>query len=239
MKWRMATVASLVLLSWAGAQEHPAINAQPNTVYVSADGKYDAAPDTAVIEFNISAQEETAKAAYAHASQDAEQFRQILRSNGIDPKAAEIGFYSVQPVYDWKNPKRKLIAYRVGTNVSVKLKDFARVAPVLQQLADSNIGENQSMNYTLENMDSAKVKAVEDAYRHARMNAEAVAHAGGRALGEIAYASVDTFEQVRPVPMRAMAAEMSARTASVAPTEEFAPANVTVTAHVNALFNLK
>ncbi len=29
------------------AQEHPTVNAQPNTVFVGADGKYESAPDTA------------------------------------------------------------------------------------------------------------------------------------------------------------------------------------------------
>ena len=239
MKRMLAISVLLGLVAWASAQEHPAINAQPNTVYVSADGKFESAPDTAEIQFNISAQEDSAKAAYDHAARDAEQFRQILRSNGLDPKSAEVGFYSVQPVYDWKNPKRKLIAYRVGTNVRLKTRDFSKVAPILQQLADSNIGENQSMSYTLENIDAAKVKAVEDAYRRARMNAEAVAHAGGRALGDISYASVDTFEQARPMPMQRMGVAMMKAQVEQAPTEEFTPQEVTVTAHVNALFNLK
>jgi hypothetical protein len=240
MKTILTFLGTVVLFSgFFLAQEHPALSAQPNTVYVGADGKYEAAPDTAQIQFNISPQEDTAKAAYEHASRDADQFRQILRSNGIDPKSAEFGFYSVQPVYDWKNPKRKLFAYRVTSNVSLKVKDFSKIAPILQQLADSNIGENQSMNYTLENIDSAKVKAVEDAYRHARMNAEAVARAGGRTLGEISYASVDTFEQARPFPLQRANIAMMKAQAEPAPTEEFTPQNVIVTAHVNALFNLK
>jgi hypothetical protein len=36
----------------------------PNTVYVGADGHFEADPDTAVMQFNISAQEGTARAAY-------------------------------------------------------------------------------------------------------------------------------------------------------------------------------
>jgi hypothetical protein len=49
---------------------------------------------------------------------------------------------------------------------------------------------------------------------------------------------VDTYEQVRviaPMARRALAGAMAAP----APTEEFTPQNITVTAHVNALFNLK
>jgi hypothetical protein len=163
----------------------------------------------------------------------------MLRSNGVEPKSAEIGYLALQPVYDWKNPKRKLIAYRVSANVTLKLKDFSKVAPILSQLADTDVTENQSINYTLEEMDAAKTRAVEDAYRRARASADAIARASGRTVGELSYASVDTFENVRVVQpmMRAMAAQGMA--AAPAPTEEFTPQGVNVTAHVNAMFSLK
>jgi uncharacterized protein len=229
----------LAASSFGLGQEHPTVTAQPNTVFVGADGKFEANPDTALLQFNISAQEDTSRGAYDRASKSAEQIRQILRANGIEPKAAEIGYFSLQPVYDYKNPKRKLVAYRVNANVSLKLKDFSKIAPILQQMADADITENQSINYTLEDMDAAKTKAVEDAYRRARDSANAVARAGGRALGELSYASVDTFENVRVMqPLARPMARMSAE-AVAAPTEEFSPQSITVTAHVNAMFTLR
>ena len=93
-------VAVLILAGIALAQEHPALTAQVNSVYVGADGRFEADPDTAIISFSISPQEDTAAAAYAHAAKAADQVRSILRANGIDPKAAEMGFFSVQPMYD-------------------------------------------------------------------------------------------------------------------------------------------
>src|SRR5579862_9028122 len=141
------------------AQEHPALTAQANTVYVGADGKFEAAPDTAVIQFNVAVQEDTSSAAYQHASKEVEQVRQVLHANGIDPKAANLGFFSVQPVYDWKTAKRKLIGYRVTTDVTLKLKDFSKVGPLTQQLSDADVSESLSLNYTLDNIDDAKSKA--------------------------------------------------------------------------------
>jgi uncharacterized protein len=242
MKALLLWVTALLLASACLAgQEHPAVTAQANTVFVGADGKFEANPDTALVQFNISVQEETSRAAYDRASKAAEQIREILRSNGIEPKAAEISFFSLQPVYDFKTPKRKLVGYRVNSNVSLKLKDFSKLAPILQQLADVDVTENQSMNYMLENMDAAKNKAVGDAYRRARESAEAVARAGGRTLGELSYVSVDTFENVHPpVPLgRPMAMMRMEAAAAPAPTEQFTPQTISVTAHVNALFNLK
>jgi uncharacterized protein len=238
MKSAFVLFALAILAITSFAQEHPAVTALPNSVYVGADGKFESAPDTALIQFNISMQDDTSQNAYQHASKETEQVREVLRANGIEPKAATIGFLSVQPVYDWKNPKQKVIGYRVTTDVTLKLKDFSRIGPITQQLADANVSETQTLNYTLENIDEAKNKAVEDAYRRARNSADALARASGRTIGELSYASVDTFENQRiPVPrMRAMAAVAKA---APDPTEEFTPQTVTVTAHVNALFTLK
>jgi uncharacterized protein YggE len=239
----MKTSLCLLVIFLAGislsAQDHPTVAAQPNTVFVGANGKFEATPDTAVMNFNISAQEENSQAAYQRASKSAEQIRQILRANGIDPKTAEFGYFSLQPVYDYKTPKRKLVGYRVNASVSLKLKDFSKIAPILQQLADADITENQNLRYTLEDTNEAKSKAVEDAYRRARESAAALARAAGRTLGELSYASVDTAEGapiIRPM-ITAMAA--SAERMAPAPTAEFSAQSITVTAHVNALFMLK
>ena len=229
----------LTLVTPLFAQEHPAVTAQPNTVYVGADGKFEAPPDTALIQFNLSVQENTAQAAFQHASKDVDQVRQVLHANGIEPKSANIGFLSVQPVYDWRNPKQKVVGYRVTTDVSLKLKDFSKVGPISEQLANADVSEGQSLSYALDNMDEAKNKAVEDAYRRARTSAEAIAHASGRGLGDLSYASVDTFENPRP-PMPRMARAMAmANAGPPPPTEEFTPQSVNVTAHVNAVFTLK
>lgn len=220
------------------AQNPPVVTAQPNTVYVSAEGKFESAPDTAVLQFNVSAQEDTSKAAYDRASRETEQVRQILRDNGVEPKTAQIGFFSLQPVYDWRQPKRKLVGYRVNANVTLKLKDFAKVGPIVQQLGDAGFSENASLNYTLEDMDAAKLKAIEDAMRRAHAEAVTVAKIGGRAVGQLVYSSVDTFEQPRVMPMMMARAQASAE-AVPAPTEQFSPQEVAVTARVNAVFALQ
>jgi uncharacterized protein len=233
--WLLFALCFVAAPSWS--QEHPTVTAMPNTVYVGADGKFESAPDTAVLQFNVSVQAESSQAAYQQASKDVEEVRQVLRANGVEPKAAAIGFFSVEPTYEWKNGRQKPTGYRVTTDVTLKLKDFSKIGPIVGQLADANVSERQTLNYTLENMDQAKNKAVEDAYRRARDSADALAHAAGRTVGELSYATIDISENRFPVPhmMRAMAAAQ----AVPAPTEEFTPQNVTITAHVNAVFNLK
>ena len=227
-------LAILLCTVIAAAQQPPVLN----SVSSGADGKYEAAPDTAVIQFNIAAQENTSQAAYDRASKAAEQVRELMRKNSIDPASAQIGGYSIAPVFDYKSPKRKLIGYTVNTGVTLKLKDFSKIGPIVQQLTDLDLTDSQSISYTLDNMEAAKAKAVADAYHKARATAEVIATTSNRPLGDLLQASVDSFEP-GPRPMMTFAKLNAAPNAAPAPTEQFTPQTITVTAHVNAIFALK
>jgi uncharacterized protein YggE len=237
MKRLYEVLAAVLVVSLAGqamAQERTT-TVQANTVYVSAEGRFEAEPDTAVIGFHLAADERSSQRAYDRLAQMAEQVRQALRKAGVEPKTAEVGFFSLQPRYEYR-PRQRVIGYRATTNITLRLKDFGKVGPVVEQLAEIEGASSHTVNYILEQMDEAKNKAVADAFRRARASAAAVAEAGDRALGELNYASVDTFEHVRPMMAEAMT--MRAQAAD-APMEEFSPQRITVTARVTALFNLR
>src|SRR6266849_6447417 len=196
MKSACILLVTLLLAGMSAAQTSPApATVLVNTIYAGADGKFESAPDTAVLRLDIAAQQDTSRAAYDKAAAAAESVRQVLKANGIDPKAAQVGFYQVQPMYDWKNPKHKVIAFRVTTNITLKLHDFSKIGPLTDQMADIEDTQNQSLNYVLEDIEQAKAKAAEDAIKKARNQANAVATAGGRTLGELLYASVDVYQQ--------------------------------------------
>lgn len=234
----MITLAvSFTCATPAIAQERPS-NPLPNTVWVGADGKYESDPDTALVQFGISSQDKKLQDASQKASQQAEQIRQLLRANGIDPKDAQFSRFGTNLVYDYQNGKQKLEGYRVEASISIKLKDFSKIGPLADGLANLDV-TNSSISYLLEDMDAAKVKAVEDALRRARNEANAVAQTSGRTLGELSYASVDVYEPQPIRPMMAKAATMGVQAAPPPPTAEFSAEKITVTSHVNALYNLK
>lgn len=243
MSFAALSIAAMSLFSTslpATAQERTT-SVIANTVLVGADGKFEADPDTVLVQFTISTQDENLQTANTKAKQAAEQVRELLRKNGIDPTQAQMGQFVVQPVYDYKNPKRKLVGYRVDTQVTVKLKDFAKVGPITQDLFNLDVTGSQSVSYTLEDIDAAKGKAVQDAMRRTQQLANVVAQSSGHTLGTLSYASVDTFEPtpiMRPMAMKAYSVGM-ADAAPPPPTQDFTPQKITVTAHVNALYNLK
>jgi len=240
MKALILCFIPILVAAASSAQNAPAVPAQTNTIFAGADGKFESAPDTALLQFDLSSQQDTVRAAYDKVAAAADGVRLALKNNGIEAKAAQVGFYSVQPIFDYKNPKNKVIGYRVVTHVTLKLHDFAKVGSLIEQTANIEGADNQSLSYTLEDTETAKAKAAEDALRRARNQAAAVATAGGRTLGELLYASVDVNQQVIvPVRMMARTAAAGAMAEQAPPTAGFSPQNVTIEAHVNAMFALK
>ena len=132
------------------------------------------------------------------------------------------------------------VAYRVNANVSLKLRDFAKVAP-----HSSAVGGRRRYRKPVHQLHAGRYGRSEIARRAGCIpasaeSANAIASASGRAVGELSYASVDTFENVRVFqPMMKRAMGMAAAEAAPAPTEEFTPQSVSVTAHVNAMFTLR
>jgi uncharacterized protein YggE len=230
---RLNLAPLFLFASFALAQPTPVT---PDTMWTDADGKYESAPDTALVQFSISVQQPKVQDAYAQAKESAEKIRQTLHANGLDPKDAQIGSFAMTPAYQW-NPKRKLIGFQVNSSVTIKVHDFEKLGALTDTFSQLESDEGITITYTLDKMDAAKAKAVEDAYRRARMNAEALAHAAGRSLGAMSYASVDANEFV-PQPRPMMRAQNMAK-AAPSPIEDFAPTKITVTAHVNVLFQLK
>jgi len=230
---------AFALVGLSAAQTPAPAGIQLNSIYAGADGKFEATPDTAVLTLNIGAQQETAKAAEAKAAAAVDRVRQVLRSNGIDPKQAQFSMYQLQPVYDWKDPRHKVLGYRATSSLTLKLHDLNKAGELLEPLSAIDDTQNQSISYTLEDIEQFKAKASEDALKKARIQASAVAIAGGRTLGDLLYASVDV-NQPNIIPVYApQRMAMAAPSAMSAPTADFTPQTVTITAHVNALFALK
>lgn len=222
-----------------------AVCQEADTISVGADGTFEAEPDTALVQFNIGTQEKQLKDAYARARRAADQVRGVLKANSIDPGSAQVSSFQVAPIYDYKSGgKRKAVAYRVTSGVTIKLKDFEKVAPIAEAFGQIDVTEHQSIDYVLENSDSAKAKAVEEATLRAKMNADAAARVGGRQLGTLLRASVDTRLEV-PVPRNRLfetTVEVSAGALAkqeLAPTQEFSAKKITVSAHINAVFSMK
>lgn len=251
----MRAIAGLLFLAAlttvSAAQERPLRSSDVlSSITVEADGVAEAEPDLAQMRVDISAQDTSAKTAYEKVAKTSEQIRAVLRNNGVDPATAQVGSLYFQPLVEYKKNKRKIVAYRVSSAVTLKLKDFAKVGPIVQQLSEGDITDSQSLNYVLSSVEPAKARAVENAMQKALAEATSAAKAAGGTVGPLLSATVDVRQQVRPLlnlnaGIATETVEVSAGSSRAfappppPPTAEFAPQGVSITAHVRAIFSLK
>lgn len=222
--------ASVIMASNIAAQ---ARRPDAAVLQVAAQGQYQAVPDMAVVQFDISGQNPDLAAAYADAQSQAAQLRGVLSSQQLPAAAAHWSNFQIQPNVDYRT--HHVTSYTVAEYVSIQLADFSKIGPLLNATAAKGLSMLRGVSFELKDAAAAKSAAIAAGYREARAEAEALAHAAGRQLGPLVEASVDApGGAVGPQPrMLAMASA-----AAPAPTEQFAPGSITVSASIHLTFSL-
>lgn len=231
-----AVLTGLLLIPAGTARAQTAAAVRPpDTIDVSVQGRFEAQPDTAVLGIDIRGQNRDLKKAYADAQKQAEQVRTLLRQQGIPADEAQLGSYQVQPNIDWKT--HKLIDYTVATQVEVDLKDFAKIGPLVDAAGEAGLPAFDRVSFELKDMQKAREQAIADGYHKALAEARQLAQLAQRGIQKLQYASVDVAEPGPIYPRPVMMARAVAG-AVPAPTEQFTPQKITVTAQVRASFEM-
>src|SRR5262249_50644858 len=131
-----------------------------------SEGSFESDPDMAVLAFDVSAQEKELKEAYGKASQSLRSIVAVAERNGLSKDAIQTGVLTVTPFYSGDR-NRKIRAYRVQGHIVLKVQDFARIGPIMDESVQEGIVDFRSLTYALANEESAKQKAVADAMHRA------------------------------------------------------------------------
>ncbi|MGH9417320.1 MAG: SIMPL domain-containing protein [Terriglobales bacterium] len=206
----------------------------PAVIQVSAQGQFQADPDLALVQFEVSGQNPDLSAAYTETQSQAAQLRNVLSSQGFPSTVAHWSNFQVQPNIDYRT--HHVTSYTVSLYVRVELADFSKIGPLLNATSAKGLNLLRGVSFELKDTSAAKSAAIAAGYHQAQAEAQALAHAAGRQLGPLVDASVDAPNgSLAPQPrMLAMASA-----AAPAPTEQFAPGRITVSANVRLVFSLR
>jgi len=131
----------------------------------------------------------------------AEQVRQILRSNGIEPKSAEIGVLFASTGLRLPNCKTQT------RRVPGKCQRFSKAEKTSPKFRPSSNNwltlrsVKTRLSITRWRIWMRQGQGCRGRYRRARESATALARSQRRTLGELFLRLVDTFENVRVAPM--------------------------------------
>lgn len=175
---------AIACVSSASSQTRaPEVKFLGDSLLVEADGSFESDPDLATLTFEVSTQEKELKSAYAKASQSMRTIVDVAQRNGLGPEAIHTGVLTVTPFYEG-GQKRRARAYRVQGLVVLKVQDFSKVGPIMDDSIQDGIADFRSLTYSLANEEAAKKKAVADAMQ--------------RALGRAAVALEQTRQKLGP-----------------------------------------
>ncbi len=248
MKSRIVLLAAaLWMAASAAAQSQPQTRALLNAVTVEADGRIEAAPDLAELTFEVAVTEKELRRAYERATTSLQQIVALAERNSIARDDVTTGRLQVQPITDYDDRKQRTRAYRVRTVVVFRLRDFARIAPLVDDAVGSGVADFRSVNYLLTNEEAAKQQAVSAAMRSAMARARAAVGENGQKLGALQSVTVDVSQPLAIVEGDALpelaqsnSALFGFRKERVAPPPmpNVAPDKIAITAKVHCIFRI-
>src|SRR2546430_1927526 len=226
----LAVVAATWLAAPALAQTMP-----PPAIAVTGEATVSVPPDQARIDGGV-----TSDAKTAHEASDANNAAMgkvlaALKGAGIEEKDYQTSRLALQPQFATSSKASErtpgIVGFRASNRVTVRIRDVAKVANVIDVLVGAGANEiggiNLSVTQASKHLDEAREKAIADA----RRKAEIYAKAAGVTLGE----PISISEEGAPVPLYRgkMAAPMAAG-APVAQGEETLSVTVSVSWAIKA-----
>jgi uncharacterized protein len=157
----------------------------PPAISVTGEATVSVPPDQAQIDGGVTSDAKTAREASDANNAAMGKVLLALKGAGIDEKDYQTSRLSLQPQYA---PNRSgpspVVGYRASNRVTVKLRDVAKVANIVDVLVGAGANELGGINFIVSQasklLDDAREKAIADA----RRKAEIYAKAAGVALGE-------------------------------------------------------
>ena len=225
MKHRTALAA----VALAGALLTAPVLAQvvpPAAISVTGEATVSVPPDLAQIDGGVTSEAKTAREASEANNAAMGKVLQALKGAGIEEKDIQTSRLSLQPQ---SAPNRTgpsaISGYRASNRVTIRVRDVAKVANVIDTLVGAGANEIGGINFVVSQASKLLDEARERAVADARRKAEIYAKAAGVTLG--APLNISEEGNSVPVPYRRMAAGMAV-SAPVAQGEETLAVTVSV-----------
>ena len=201
--------------------------APPPAISVTGEATVSVPPDQAQIDGGVTSDAKTAREASDANNAAMGKVLLALKGAGIDEKDYQTSRLSLQPQYA---PNRSgpspVVGYRASNRVTVRVRDVAKVAGIIDVLVGAGANELGGINFMVSQasrlLDDIRGKAVADARRKADIYAKAAGVTLGEPLG------ISEEGGAAPVFRGKMVGGMAASAAPVAQGEETLSVTVSV-----------
>ncbi|MEE9324017.1 MAG: SIMPL domain-containing protein, partial [Dehalococcoidia bacterium] len=159
---------------------------QQTGVVVSGLGRVVAVPDLAVLNLGVDAQADTVQVARDQAAQAMEAVLNALTGNGVAERDIKTQFFSIFPMYDYRNGSQILTGYRVTNTVTAKIRNVDNAGAVIDAAARAggDLTRIQGISFMVDDPSPYISRAREAAVMDAVAKAEQLANLTGVTLGK-------------------------------------------------------
>lgn len=179
-------VFCLISLLWRGFYQWKSFE-QDNydQLTVSGEGKVYVEPDLATITLGLETNGEDVQEITKTSTESMNKMIEEIKKLGVNSADIQTTQYSVNPQYSWTDEGRQENGYQIEQNVEVKIRDFSKISNVLSVATQSGANVINSLQFSIENEDTAKENARAEAIEKAKIKAEWIAAQTGIKLGKI------------------------------------------------------
>lgn len=220
------------------------------TISVSGQAEEYATPDIAEVSFSVTNEAKTPAEARAKVDEKMATLEKFLEDNGIEKKDIKTVGYDLYPKYEWQRTtytpcvvypcppvpdgKQILTGYEVAQSVGVKIRKIDNAGTILGGLADKGATNVSGLTFKVDDEDSVKAKARDEAIKKAKAKADVLASSLGVSLVRIITfsegGSYPTYYGMGGMEAKAMSADLAAPAPATIPVgQNKYVSNVTIT----------
>ncbi len=228
-----------VLLSACGAAAQAAQVEQPNepqmrTLSVNGTGQVFLSPDIAYIAIGVHTQGKDAAEAVTSNNAQSQKVADALESFDIDPKDIQTRNFSIYPQQEVNQDGEVTgTTYNVDNTVFVTIRDLGEIGDILNAVVAAGANTINSIQFDVEDKDTALAQARDQAVANAQTQAEELAQAAGVTLGAIQ--NINSYSPGYPVPFM----EGRGGAAMVESAVPISPGQLTLTAEVSVVYEIE
>jgi uncharacterized protein len=227
MRRTIALACSTLVLSSAPAIAQTAPPAPP-TIFVSARGEVQVAPDRARVQVGVETRAPTSAAAAQENNRKQTAILAAIRRLGVPNTGIQTLNYSVMPIQRYDDKLRRVVidGYMVSNIVQVETDRMELAGQIIDAGLSNGANRVAGLDFLVKDRAKAQDSALTLAVASARRQADVAARAAGGQVAELLELTINEFERPEPRPMLAMAMRVEAD-ATPAPISE-GTATVTV-----------
>lgn len=155
------------------------------TIAISGFGKVESVPNVATVQVGLVTEGREIVSVQAENTDKMNRLIAAMKAMGVAEKDIQTTNYSIYPKYDYTDGRSILSGYNVSQNVSVKVRDLAKVGDVFAKAGEIGANQVTGPDFTIDDPTALQAEAREKAIADAKAKAEVLARNLGMTLGRV------------------------------------------------------